>query len=65
MIGFFASAQNPEINLDNDELLDAQWFSAEEVRSFDNWGDEGDNYQLPRKQSIARHLIDLWLENQT
>ena len=65
MMGFFATTREPSIRIDADELVDAKWFTAEEVRTFDNWGDEGDNYQLPRQQSIARYLIDLWLENQS
>ena len=64
MIGFFARAKKDEVNIDNDEIADAQWFSADQVRQFDNWGDEGDNYKLPRKESIARYLIDSWLAKQ-
>ena len=64
MIGFFARASSAAITIDQDEITDAGWFSAEEVRGFDNWGDEGDNYKLPRKESIARYLIDTWLARQ-
>ena len=64
MIGFFAKAINNEINIDNDELVDAQWFTAQQVRQFDNWGDEGGNIQIPRKESIARYLIEQWLAKQ-
>lgn len=64
MIGFYANAVSTELNIDYDELVGAQWFSAEQVRKFDNWGDAGDNHQLPRKESIARYLIDQWLVNQ-
>lgn len=64
MIGFSARATGAEINIDNDEVVDAQWFSADEVRSFGEWGEDGDNNQLPRKESIARYLIDHWLEKQ-
>jgi len=64
MTGFFAKAINNVINIDNDELVDAQWYTAEQVRQFDNWGDEGDNIQIPRKESIARYLIEQWLKMQ-
>jgi len=64
MIGFFAKAINNEINIDHDELVDAQWFTAEQVRKFDNWGDEGGNIQIPRKESISRYLIEQWLAKQ-
>ncbi|WP_426369131.1 NAD(+) diphosphatase [Pseudocolwellia sp. HL-MZ7] len=62
MLGFYAKANDPAIQLDDDEIRDAQWFTADEVRSFSNWGDEDENYKLPRKESIARYLIDTWLE---
>jgi len=64
MIGFFAKAISNEINIDNDELVDAQWFTAQQVRKFDNWGDEGGNIQIPRQESIARYLIEQWLLEQ-
>ena len=63
MLGFYATADDPSINIDDEEIRDAKWFTADEVRTFGNWGDEGDNYKLPRKESIARYLIDCWLEN--
>lgn len=62
MLGFHATASDPHICVDNDELRDAQWFSADQVRKFDEWGDEGDGKKIPRKDSIARYLIDRWLE---
>ncbi|NQY62832.1 MAG: hypothetical protein HRT38_03750 [Alteromonadaceae bacterium] len=64
MIVFFATTKNPEFNIDNEEIADAHWFTAQEIRTFDNWGDDGDNFQLPRKESIARYLLDHWLEKQ-
>jgi len=64
MIGFYAKAHNKTICIDDEEINDAKWFTADEIRLFDNWGDEGDNFKLPRKQSIARLLIDSWLEKQ-
>ncbi len=64
MTGFFAKAINNTINIDDDELVDAQWYTAAQVRQFDNWGDDGDNIQIPRKESIARYLIERWLAEQ-
>lgn len=61
MLGFYAKADSPVIEIDDDELRSAKWFTADEIRKFDNWGEEGDNYKLPRKESIARYLIDAWL----
>lgn len=62
MLGFYAKTTDPIIDIDDEELRDAKWFTADEIRKFDNWGDEGDNYKLPRKESIARYLIDAWLK---
>jgi len=62
MLGFYAKADSPVIEIDEDELRSAKWFTADEIRKFDNWGEEGDNYKLPRKESIARYLIDAWLK---
>jgi NAD+ diphosphatase len=62
MIGFIASATDPRITIDDEEIADAHWFTPKQIRAFGNWGDTGDNYQMPRKESIARHLIELWLE---
>lgn len=62
MIGCKAVATDPTLNIDYDEISGAEWFTAEQVSSFDNWGDPGDNKQLPRHESIARALIDSWLD---
>ena len=64
MLGFRARGISTEIILDEDELQDAQWFTADEVRSFKEWGegdDEGRIKCLPRHDSISRWLIEDWL----
>lgn len=63
MLGFYATTNDPFIQIDDEEIRDAQWFTADEIRTFDEWGDEGDNYKLPRKESISRFLINAWVEN--
>lgn len=65
MIGFHAITHDPSLNIDLEELSAAHWFSADEIKSFDEWGDPGDNFQLPRRESIARFLIDQWVAQQT
>jgi len=62
MLGFEAIATNTDIVLDPNELEDAQWFTREELASFGTWGDTNYEYQLPRTDSIARHLIDRWIQ---
>lgn len=54
MLGFFASAETSEISLNDGELEDARWFTREELRS--------DFPKLPFQISIARRLVDHWLD---
>lgn len=61
MVGFIGTATSEEIKIDPAELQDARWFEAGEIRTFGNWGDDGDGPKLPRPDSIARFLIDHWL----
>ena len=46
------------ITIDPDEIRDARWFTRDELRSIDTLG-----LRLPRADSIARRLIEDWLEN--
>lgn len=64
MIGFRARALSDKITVDVDEIIDAQWFTAEQVRTFNDWGEESEHYQIPRKGSISRYLIESWLQTQ-
>jgi len=64
MIGFFAQATSADITIDPAEISSANWYSAEQIRRFKNWGEEGDEIQIPRNESIARYLIDCWLVKQ-
>lgn len=54
MLGFFATAEATEIRLNDGELEDAQWFSREQLRT--------GFPKLPFRISIARRLVDDWLE---
>jgi NAD+ diphosphatase len=64
MIGFAARAETEDISLDTDELEDARWFSAAEVTEFGEWSDESAEFRRPRKDSIARALLDRWVEEE-
>ena len=55
MIGFVADAVSSEIRLNDAELEDAQWFTRKELRS--------GLPKLPFKISIARRLVDHWIES--
>ena len=61
MLGFRAKALSTRIQCDPEELADAQWFTRQQIAGFGMWGDAGDGYKLPRTDSIARHLIDVWM----
>jgi NAD+ diphosphatase len=57
MLGFHAEALSSDITIDPDELKDARWFSRDELRGHAQHG-----FSLPRADSIARRLIEDWLE---
>jgi len=51
MIGFSAHYASGDIQIDNNEIEDAQWFTRENMP------------RLPTRMSIARHLIELFINN--
>lgn len=55
MLGFKAYASSSDIRLNDGELEDAQWFTRKELRS--------GFPKLPYRVSIARRLVDHWLED--
>ena len=57
MIGFLAQATSSEIRLNDAELEDARWFTRDDLRS--------DFPKLPFRISIARRLVDHWLDLDT
>mgnify|MGYP002065098388 FL=1 len=54
MLGFHAEASSTDIRLNDGELDDARWFTRDELRS--------EFPRLPMPVSIAKRLIDHWLE---
>jgi len=56
MLGFVAEATTREIRLNDGELEDARWFTRKECRS--------GFPKLPFQLSIARRLVDDWLERE-
>jgi NAD+ diphosphatase len=57
MLGFFATAETSKIRLDDAELQDARWFSRQWLLDHA----DGPDFRRPRKDSIARHLLEDWL----
>jgi len=64
MVGFRAEASSSEITIDPEELDEARWFTAAEVRRFGGWYDQEAEYRLPRRDSIASFLVQSWLEEE-
>ncbi len=65
MLGFRALAVTSKIRIDQIEIEEAAWFSAEDLVNFGEWGDAGEGYALPRRDSIARYLIESWIADAT
>ena len=67
MLGFLAKAETKDIVIDENELSSANWFTAQEVRQMEDWLGETEacqnGWKIPRKESIARFLIEHWLES--
>jgi len=57
MLGFHAEALTDAITIDPAEISDARWFTRAELRDHAALG-----FGLPPRDSIARRLIDDWLE---
>ncbi len=60
MLGFFANATTTELNLDTDEVVEAKWFTAQEL--FEK--SASSEIILSRKDSIANFLINKWIDDQ-
>ena len=54
MVGFLAQAISSDIRLNDAELEDAQWFTREQLHS--------GFPKLPFRISIARRLVDHWID---
>ena len=62
MLGFFAEAVNDKMTIDYDEIQDAHWFSINELKSLQHPSIIG-GFKLPRVDSIARRLVDTWINS--
>ena len=58
MLGFHATATSFDIVRNDDELGDAQWYTVEDLARFESLGKF-----LPRRDSIARRLVQDWVES--
>ena len=58
MVAFVAEAEARDLTIDTTELRDARWFTRDELRAALASG----TVAVPSEQSIARWLIDRWLQ---
>ena len=57
MLGFMARATTTELNIATDEIETARWYTRAELRA----SPENEVFRLPRRDSIARRLVEDWL----
>ena len=57
MLGFRAACRHAPMRLDTDEVETAAWFTRAELRA----SPEDESFRLPRRDSIARRLIEDWI----
>ena len=62
MLGFRAKALTRDIVVDGVEIEEAYWFDAEQLKEFGEWGDDSGQFCLPRRDSIARYLVESWVK---
>lgn len=58
MLGFHAVAETTAIEVDHAELESARWYTRAQLLA----SPENESFRLPRRDSIARRLIESWLE---
>ena len=58
MLGFYAEGLTDQVVIDATELRDARWFTRAELAD-----PEAHGFALPRRDSIARRLIEDWMAN--
>ncbi|MFQ6018666.1 MAG: NAD(+) diphosphatase [Kiloniellaceae bacterium] len=57
MLGFHARSRHRPLEINPNELAHARWYARAELRA----SPEDDSFRLPRRDSIARRLIEDWL----
>ena len=60
MLGFFAETDDTDLNVDKDEIEDANWFDISQLKDLTH-PDITDGFKLPRFDSIARRLVNDWI----
>ena len=60
MLGFFAETEDTDLNIDEDEIEDANWFNISQLKDLTH-PEIKDGFKLPRFDSIARRLVNDWI----
>ena len=60
MLGFFAETDDVDLNIDKDEIEDANWFDVSQLKNLTH-PDIKNGFKLPRFDSIARRLVNNWM----
>ena len=60
MLGFFAETEDTDLNVDEDEIEDANWFNINQLKDLTH-PEIKDGFKLPRFDSIARRLVNDWI----
>jgi len=60
MLGFFAETEDTKLNVDKDEIEDANWFDISQLKDLTH-PDITYGFKLPRFDSIARRLVNDWI----
>jgi NAD+ diphosphatase len=58
MLGFSARALDDRLTIDGEELETARWFTRAELLA----SPENETFRLPRRDSIARRLVEDWVK---
>ena len=61
MMGFIADAEDRELTLDTNEIEEARWVELPDIKDLLN-GEERHGIYLPPKFTIARQLIERWVD---
>lgn len=66
MLGFYADAESDALAVNTEELRDARWFTRDWIRAnAREFHESAAPFRLPRQDSIARRLIDDWLNGES
>jgi NAD+ diphosphatase len=60
MLGFNARATSTEIHIAPEEIAEAAWYTRDQLRACP----EDETFRLPRRDSIARRLVEDWMKGE-